>query len=351
MKVVTQVDIARTLGVSQTAVGYALGRHSANSPIKLSQHSQQRILEAARQMRYVPNRSARSLKLGRTNTILLATAEPLHNVYIHELVEEIEAELVDRGYEVLLRLLHRLMARTPDPEGAMRTFSRAYADGAILLGTDALSVTYEMLVEKWPAELPVVNVGPGEHPRISSVSYDRVKATELGVGHLFDQGHRRIALVFDAVDRLPSQQRLQGYRAALAKGGVEFDESLLFRTPADCDVKALWTRIANVQPRPTAMFCYNDELALRLIQIIHRVGLRVPQDIALVTLNNSRLACLDEVPLTAVDINNARIAQAVVETLLERIKKPDAAVRHILVEPHLVVRASSAGTQTNLEKN
>ena len=77
------------------------------------------------------------------------------------------------------------------------------------------------------------------------------------------------------------------------------------------------------------------------MQTLHRRGVQIPNELALVTLNNSRLAALDEVPLTAVDVNNPAIAKTAVEMLLQHIKDPSTPTRHVLVDPFLVARESS----------
>ncbi|MBI4028428.1 MAG: LacI family DNA-binding transcriptional regulator [Verrucomicrobia bacterium] len=326
-------DIAQRMGVSHTTVSNVLNRHGHER--KVSRARSLQIRRFAEKMGYSPNHAARSLKLGRTNTILLSAFEALHHPHIHEMIEELQAALMPHGYQMMLNL----MRNATDLTGVLRAFSCGWSDGAILLTNSTLFLE-EMLQDR-RREMPLVLVGPAHHLKVSCVSYNRAKAAELAVTHLLQQGHRRVAMVLDARDDLPGRKRVEGYRSAMEKEGLLADERLFIRSPVDADMRALWAGIERLKPRPTAVFCYNDELALGLLQAVHRAGLRVPEDVALVTMANSRLTTVADVPLTAVDTNNRGIAKTAVEMLLAQVRDSKAPVRQVLVEPFLVERASS----------
>lgn len=328
-------DIARRAGVSHVTVSNVLNRRGFEHKVSRTRAGQ--IRSIATELGYVPHRAARTLKLGKTYTVVVATKAQLHHPHVHELIEELREAFIPHGYQILLELLHR----TPNPEGVLRSFTAGSADGLIVFGYE--TEWLGKLVANVPRGMPMVLVGPWEVAGFSSVSYDRVKAAELAVSHLVQLGHRRVLMIYDIQDDLPARQRVEGYRLVLDRAEIPFDESLLIRCAADGDVRALWTKLKSIQPRPTAVYCYNDELALRLLQVIHSERLRVPESVAVVTQGNSRLTTLDETPLTAVDTNNRGIAQAVTEMLLAQIEKPNQEPRRVLVDPSLVVRASTVG--------
>lgn len=339
---IRQSDIAERLGVSQQAVAYALSERPAHHK-KLSLETRQRILNTARKAGYVPHQAARSLRRGQTDNILVTTQAELHMAHVHLQISALHLELVSQGKEMLLEL----GSKSNSPDRVLRMLFGGSADALIVLGDgDWLA----QLLYGLPDKLPKVMIGPGNPPGISSVEYDRVWATELAVTHLLEQGHRQVAMVYDFQESIPSKERLRGHRLALKKRGLKVDESLLFRAVAEPpNAVPIWEKICSRRPLPTAIFCYNDELALALIQAIRLDGLRVPEDVALVTMGDSRFTQLGDVPLTTVDMNPRQIAQVAVKMLLEQIQTPDVPVRRALVEPSLVVRASTLGPQKEME--
>jgi LacI family transcriptional regulator len=115
----------------------------------------------------------------------------------------------------------------------------------------------------------------------------------------------------------------------------------VFHVPVEGDAQALWEQIKSARPRPTAVFVSNDELAVQLVQAVHRDGGRVPADLAVVAIGLTWIGRFSEVPITYVDQNRAELARVVVARLLERMEHPEAPPQHILVKPFLVERESS----------
>jgi LacI family transcriptional regulator len=287
---------------------------------------------------YTPHRIAQSLASGKTYEIILATHSELVHPYINELVEQMHLVLGRHGYHLALELLHHF----PDEASVYRTFVAGRCDGVIGLGL--VPSSRAALLEKQAAGLPVVAIDAANDPAFDSVCYDLVEAVRLAVAHLLQQGHRRVALVYDTEPGISRSLRLRGYQTALREAGVPFEEALLFPWPVNDDPRALWRRVAAVAARPTAAVVYNDELAVGLEHAVRLAGLRVPADLALVAQSNTRVLRLAEVPMSAVDLNNHGIATAVVERMLEKIGNPPAHRKHILVQPSLIVRESSVKT-------
>lgn len=344
MAMVRQADIAARLGLTQQAVAYALSSRPDYRK-KLSSQTRQRVLDTARQLGYVPHRAARSLRRGRTDTVLVTTRAQLHHAHVHELLEALNEALMARGKEMLLGMSTRAETSTR----VRQTLAGGGADALVMLGYNRL--TLKELLPALALGLPKVMIGPGAPANLSTVEYDRVFATELATAHLLAQGHRDVALIYDVIDDLPSEERLRGYRQAMDQTGVRVDPSRLLRASAqEPDGAALWKRLRALQPRPTAAVCYNDELTLALLQTICAEGGRVPRDLALVTMNNTRLTRLSLVPLTTVDVDPPSIARTAVEVLMEQMENPLAPVRHERITPRLVVRASSGGGDPPTER-
>ncbi len=332
-------DIARRARVSHVTVSNVLNRHGFEH--KVSPSKATRIRALALQMGYVPHHAARSLKLGKTSTIALVTSWGLRYPHVHELVEQIRAELSVHRYHLSLELAYQ----ASDEENVELAFLSGRYDGVIRFGLEDWAKEKISVVRR--RGMPVVVFGPVRDRRTDSVDYDRLKAARLAAEHLVQSGHRNIAAVVGPGEYLDNSLRMQGYRQALRQAGLDLNSSLIFPCAVEGDPKELWRQVLSGAVRPTAVLCYNDELAAVLLHAIRSSGFRVPEDVAVVAADNTWVGRLAEIPLTCVDTNREEIARALVGLLLERMNHPLAAPKRVLIEPHLVVRASSGGDRTH----
>lgn len=326
-------DVARRAGVSHTAVSLALNRGAERK--RVSEKRAARIQRIAQNMGYAPNHAARSLRLGRTHTVVLATPNSLRYAYVYELIEEIQAHVALHGYRLNLELLRQ----PQDNENAYRTFVRGRCDGVIIVSTQR--VFPERLAAIRKNGLPLVAVDMSLRRDLDCVFHDVAGAARIGTAHLIEQGHRRIVFVLDHQPGACRTVRLSGNRRALKEAGMTMDDTLLLPWKVDGVPAELWRQIAALRPRPSAILCYNAELTAALLRETRRAGLRVPEDLALVAIGDAPLNTLVEVPLTAVDINNPAVAKAAVERLMAQIDDPSTLPRQVRVQPTLVVRESS----------
>jgi LacI family transcriptional regulator len=328
---ITLYDIAKRAKVSHVTVSNAL----RNLNGEVSERQAARIRKLATRMGYAPNLAARNLVSGRTQTVTLITTSGLRHPHVHEMIEHLQAELNLRQY-------HLNLEQTPniqDMETVFRTLSRGRCDGVVVfMLSDLLRERLEGVRKKG---LPVVAIDPGPDAPFDCVDYDRAEAMRLATSHLLEQGCGRIAIILGQFHGLYHHLFVQGYRAALEAAGQSFDESLIFDWNVGDDPARLWREMKAAHANLAGIISFNEQLMTGLLHAIRMDGRRVPEEIALVTVGNSWLIELAEVPLTAIDMNRAEISKKVVECLLEQIQKPNIRPRHLLVKPHLVVRASS----------
>lgn len=178
---------------------------------------------------------------------------------------------------------------------------------------------------------------------VDTVDHDRVEEGFLGTAHLLAQGHVRVALIVHerGATATAEEQRVQGYRRALEQSGLPFDESLVLTHTTAPDLLPLWRQLRRLNPPPTGIVCYNAEMTVQLEGMLHRQRVRVPREMALVSLGDSLASTLVEIPVTAVDGRLRSFAAAVVERLLARIADPGMPPQHVLIKPFLVERESS----------
>lgn len=335
---VTIYDIAERAGVSHVAVSNVLNRDRWKG--KVSPHKAEQIRAIAAQLGYVPNHAARSLRSGKTQSLVVATLGSLKYAYVNELIEALHAELVPHGYHVNLELLHHV----PHHERVLMGFHKGRCDGVIFLG--GMPGLEALLTSLQQGGLPLIIAQGNLAPGIDGVDLDEAEAARLAVEHLAQQGHRSIAAVMHETEVSPPSPRMCGYRKGLAEAGLKFEETLAFRWVVDWDAAQLWKKLSAAVPRPTAVYTFNEEVAMKLLRVLRLQGLRVPADLAIVTLGNTRLVQFAELPLTVVGFDVASMARAVVKRLVARIDNPSLAVEHLLLKPNLVIGESSVRPAT-----
>lgn len=334
MAQVTQKLIAAKLGLSQQAVAFALSSDLASQK-QLCPETRQRILTTAQQMSYVPHFAARTLASGKTHTIAFITHASLRYAYVNDLIEELEAALEPTGYHLNLELLYRMQ----DEAAAYRALAPGRCDGVLLF--DPPEVAPACLRNLRQRGLPVVLIARQDDPAVDSVSQDPAAETGLGTTHLLECGHRRIALVADYADDSHREVRVQGYRQALAAAGVAFDPALVFPWQVRESPQPLWQQIAACRPAATAVLCYNPELTIALLMEMRGHGVRVPADVAVVSLGDHFLLPMLNVPVTAVDSGRREVARVAVERLMKQLDDPTSKPQQIRVPPSLVIRQST----------
>jgi DNA-binding LacI/PurR family transcriptional regulator len=197
------------------------------------------------------------------------------------------------------------------------------------------------------AEFPYVMVSYTAGDEVPYVGVDLEMCGRLAGRHFVSLGRRRFGYLIDHVGSLNGEQRMEGYRRALADAGFAVAPSFVFSHPFESewnDYKsgyAIAVRIAAMRSRPDAMFCFNDLGALGLLDGLLDAGVRVPDDIAIVGIDDIELAARARVPLTTVRQPVNDIGARAVDTVLARLRGERPAVRQLL-EPKLIVRHSSA---------
>jgi LacI family transcriptional regulator len=336
---VTSKQVAELAGVSQTTVSFVLNRVvSAN----ISEETQQRVWDAARELGYVPDVSARALARGRSANIGLVLSNPHPQVFLDEYVPNIITGLSRvaraRGYRILVELLE---------DSAQPT---AYTD--LVRGKEVAGVVVNApgWTEADAAKLagvvhdgfPVVTLD-NIHPSVASVVVNKLRGTERIVDHLVGLGHQRVACISYAplAENPHAYARFSVYRERLAAAGIAFDQSLVREGAFDPDTGYIAMRsLLALRPPPTALYAMNDVMAFGAMTAIREAGLRVPEDIAVVGFDDIRLAAFTTPPLTTVrepDIEHGRLAG---EMLIQLIEGQPLDTLHVELDTDLIIRES-----------
>lgn len=327
--------VAEQAGVSIASVSRVLNGLTTN------EDTIRRVRDAVQQVGYLPNSAAKSLKTSQSGQVAFAM-ENIGNAAYLAMVQAIQPVLRSAGYRLLL---HSTDADVTDEIDVLRSLGQRYVDGLILC---PLRVTDQHLEELARTQAPVVVIGqlPQECP-VDNVRVESGPGVVLAVRHLADTGRRRIALVNGPIDTVPGAARYRGYAQGLLQAGLGEDLDLVAFTEFTVDdgAKAARQLLALPDP-PDAFFAANDLLALGVMQAVRESGLDVPGDVAVVGMDDTELASTAWPPLTSVSLGAKERGRLAAELLLERLADPDRPRQWLTVEPHLVVRSSSAAPGT-----
>lgn len=324
-------DVAALARVSPTTVSNVL---SGNRPVAAA--TRDRVRRAIDELGYRPNLSARNLRLRRAGLIALAVPE-IDVPYFAELVRLVVQAARRRGYTVLIDQTEG------DPEAerfVLGGMNPGMVDGILFSPLRTDRAEFEQRRDRTPLVLLGERItGPG----IDHVGIDNVAAAAAATRQLADQGRRRIAALGHQTNSGTAVLRTRGYRQALDRAGLPYDEDLVVvtrgyhRTDGAGAVRQLLER----GDRPDALFCYNDLIALGALRALHEAGLRVPEDVAVVGFDDIDDGRYSIPTLSTVAPDKAGIAEAALDLLLARIADPAAGPSQLTVPYTLEVRESS----------
>jgi DNA-binding LacI/PurR family transcriptional regulator len=333
----TLEDVGRRAGVSRALASLVI-RGSPN----VSSERRERVLAAAAELGYRPNAVARSLASRRSRTVGVLLHD-LRNPYFPEIVEGIEAEAGELGYQVMLANAARSSTKE---DRALEALLQHRVDGAILLSTSLSATRIEALAEN----LPVIVVSSFTHIRgADTILTDDSLGAHLAVEHLVQLGHRSIVHI-DGGTGASSQPRRAGYRQAMRQFGLhpwvvagEFTEL--------AGVRAV-DRLRTGDLMPTAIFAANDLIAVGAMDRLGDHGLRVPEDISVVGYDNIFLAALHHISLTTINQPRTDMGRLAMRILAQRLTEEGgdgSPPGTHLTAPTLVIRRTTAAAPAGPE--
>lgn len=331
-------EVARLAGVSVATVSKAL-----NDSGKVSEALRERVEAAARTLGYAPHASARSLRSGATRILGLLVAD-ITNPFFLKLVERIEQLASAAGYSVILCNSGEEAEREERHLGMLLS---QRVDGILLIPVRDSWRGRVSALARLPQPLVLVD-RMLDGLEADSVTIDNRMAGYLAGEHLVRLGHRRVAIVMGSPEHQIARHRLDGFREALATGGIALDEQLIARNCFNEEVayRAVLSLLDHAE-RPTAILATNNHLALGLLRAVTDRALAIPDDLSLIAVDDLPFSSIMRPGLTVVVQPSAAIAEAAVSGLLDRIggRTPEDGTRAVVLEPRLAVRGSTAAPQ------
>jgi LacI family transcriptional regulator len=319
-------DVARQAGVAISTVS-----HVINGTRFVSEQTTMAVERAIAATGYIPNSLARSLARSRTNTIGIALSAT-SNPHFMELVYAIGAECTPRKWMTLLADTKE----DPDvEEKSVRQLHERRVDGIILATCgDGNSRSLAYLEQN---RVPTVLLDRLVSRRFSQVGVENKRAIKQLVDHLYNLGHRRIAMIAGRPHVATTFERVNAYKTTLRSHGVTIDDTLIHDGSEDPES---FDRLFALKPPPTAILAGNNQSMMQLMRYLHSAGLLVPRDIAVVGFDDFEWAEYFHPRLTVIAQPIEAIAKRAVSLLAACIDAPDTKRQTIHIKPKLVIRES-----------
>lgn len=334
--VVRLKDIAEELGVSIVTVSKAL----RNRP-DVAKETRERILERVKRRNYRPNLAASSLVTGRSLLVGLIVPDLIHP-FFSEIAKALAATLRKKDYFLLVS------SSESDPVLEQDEIEHMMAHRLDCFVVASSQKSPEGLQNIREAGVPLILLDRSfEGFSANFVGIDDYKVGRIATEHLIAQGCRRIAHLRGPLTVVGSR-RVEGYRDALVHHGLPAPDHYVIASgeAADSDGETRGRRameiVLGLKPRPDALFCFNDTVAVGAMDRAFEAGLRIPRDLALVGSGNFHYSSKLRVPLSSVDQKAVQIGERTARMIVSLLEKePSNRSRSTVLEPELIVRASS----------
>lgn len=330
MKYITLKKVAEKAGVSVNTASRAI-----NNKSDINEETKKRILKVAQELGYVRNATAVALRTRKTGTIGVVIADN-RNPFYAEVLNGMEIAAREKNYHIIFANTQRDYKKE---EEAINLLLAKRVDGLLIAPVQDRDNDIRKLIN---TNIPFVIVGRNfENIEVDAVYNDEVKGGFLATEYLIKKGHKRIALINGFLHKSPAEGRLKGYKKALKKYGIPFDDTLV--SVGDIDIKDGYERTKQLFEKGidfTAIFAYNDMMAFGAMQAIKEKGLRMPQDIGLVGYDDVPFSSLISPPLTTIRLKKQDIGIESVKLLLSHINANRKKTKKVMLDVELIVRGT-----------
>lgn len=323
-------DIAAISGVSNATVSRAF-----REPEKVSAKTREKVLAVAASLGFTPNSLAGNFKQGKAKKIVVLVPD-ITNPYFSPIVQAIEKVAHQRGYSVLL-----------GDTGDIREREEEYAKMVLAKQADGIIINSQRVpidVNPLSNPLPIVSTSEVvDDEDIYKVTVDNIAIGEMATSHLLELGHKKIAVVCGTKGLKSCEQRLQGYKNALSKAGIEYDPELVHYTKYSVETGAEAAKNIITQSKAiTAIFSFGDLLSIGILHTLNQLNYSVPEQISLISVDDIALAKYCHPPLTTVAQPKARIGESCAHMLIDLIENKAPEEKLKVLEHELILRNSTS---------
>ncbi len=335
---VTIKDIAKELGISPSAVSKAL-----KDSHEIGEKTKALVLECAKRLNYQPNLNAQSLKRGNSKSIGIVVST-IENQFFSQVINGIESVAHSKGYNVFITQTHE--SYELEMQNVRHLTFRSIDGLLISLSTETQNIDHlKNLHEKG---LPIVFFDRvSDEIDTHKVVADNFAGAYKATTQLLEAGYRKIAHITSSVNVSITAERLRGYKQALEKHGIQPHEKLIKYCPHGgkdlAEIENALSELLYADDKPDAIFTASDRITTTTLSLLHKLGFRIPADIALLGFTNTQLAEVLNPPLSAVYQPGFEMGKKATEMLISIIesKRPVTEFETTVLPTRVFIRSSS----------
>ena len=340
MKAITIKDIAQKCGVGVSTVSRAINNHP-----DISEETKSKIMKVVKENNFVPNKSARNLKILDSKTIAVLI-KGIDNPFFQKMIKVFEEEIQNRKYSFIL---HRVDTNQDEVEVALELIKEKRLKGIVFLGGKFSHQEKKLKEIQIPFVLSTIAIAENVDKNIySSVSVDDKSESEKIVNFLCDQGHTKIAiLVAGKSDRSISKLRVEGYRNALKSRNIPINENLIRHTDDNENIQViengykLMKELLESKEEFTAVYSISDSMAIGASKAILESGKRIPQDYSVVGFDGLDITYYYNPSITTIRQPVDDMARETTKILFDLINNKTKN-QHKVFKGELIVRESTS---------
>lgn len=322
-------DVAEAAGVSTATVSRVL----ADKP-HVRAEVKDRVMAVVKKLNYQPNRVAQSLRSNTSRIIALIVAD-IENPFFQRVSRAVDDVAQNLGYNMMLCNTDEDFQKEKRCLELMRVENVA---GIILSPTKKGVASF---ASAYTLDIPMVIIDRHiKNFHVDNVLIDNIASAHTIVTHLLEHGYRKIAGIFGA-ESTTGKERHDGFVKAHKDHNIKPVQDLIrYIPPREEDAFSLAMKLLKSEKRPDAIFTSNSLLASGVLQAIRKMQLRIPNDIAIVSFDDTSWAKLIDSPLTVIEQPTYDIGRTATEMLIKRIKEPDRSIREVVLKTKLIKRRS-----------
>nr|WP_247743552.1 LacI family DNA-binding transcriptional regulator [Shimia sp. R10_1] len=334
---VTSSEVARAAGVSRTTVSFVLNDKPGSN---ISAETRARVLEAARQLDYVPDANARNLATGKTRTIALAVHKPSPHAFADTYLSSVLSGLVRKAKEAGFRIVLELTEEDSEVSTLAALVRSGAVDGLIATGWQGEEPFEEVGLS---ANDPVLLLSEWPFERFSNISVDLVGAQRKIVNAALAAGHRQFGCIpyVPFKESVSEKRRFEDFKNQLASAGAELLPGCV--EAGDLTVESgrlAMRRILEAPVRPSVVFGMNDTMAIGAIKAAQGAGISVPEDISVIGFEGQAITEYLDPPISTVKIPWIDLGEKAAEIMLHKLRNPEAEQSRLSIGSELQLRRS-----------
>ena len=335
-------DIAKLANVSKSAVSIVL-----NNKKGVSEKTRKKVLDTIKKYNYNPNHIAQSLAAKETKSIGLIIKE-IDNPYFSKVMKGVYDECSKLGYSVLLGSSE--LSEDKESE-IINALLGKRVDGLLISPLQSEESDYSYLISLLNEDYPLVILGEVKNYSTNIVDIDNFQAAYDAVSYLIKLGHTAIAHFAGPVHSTHGQKRLEGYKQALIDNNIPINSNYIIPvepyTPHG--FKAGKELFSGKTQRPTAVFCYNDLVAIGLIDALLELKIKVPEKVSVIGFDNIDFGKYVKIPLTTIQMPAYEIGKSAANLLIKQIADSSGGLKQKLILGHKLIERNSCSPKKEVK--